>query len=84
MGQGGVIMSEDLPVSLQGLNAGVAVPSLGIKGDSLKEMMEGVEADILQNALDETGWNRVKTAEKLKMSRKALIYKIEKYGLKQS
>jgi len=84
MGQGGVIMSEDLPVSLQGLNAGAAVPVLGIKGGSLKEMMEGVEADILQNALDDTGWNRVKTAEKLKMSRKALIYKIEKYGLKQS
>ncbi|BCS96090.1 acetoacetate metabolism regulatory protein AtoC [Desulfoluna limicola] len=84
MGQGGVIMSEDLPVSLQGLNAGAAIPALDIKGGSLKEMMEGVEADILKNALDETGWNRVKTAEKLKMSRKALIYKIEKYGLTPS
>jgi len=83
MGQGGVIMTEDLPVSLQGFQPRAVVQVAPDRGDSLKEMMEAVEADILQKALADTGWNRVKTAEALKMSRKALIYKIEKYGLKQ-
>ena len=82
MGQGGVIMSEDLPVSLQDFRTDSPLFVAGIKGDSLKEMMEGVEAGILLRALKTSGWNRVKTSETLKMSRKALIYKIEKYGLK--
>ena len=84
MGQGGVIMPEDLPVSLSGAPSkqmGSAVPVLD--GRPLKQMLEETEAKILEAALTQAGWNRVKTADLLKMSRKALIYKIEKYGLKQ-
>ena len=83
MGQGGVIMAEDLPVSLRGGTPGTSGTGVPGQGSSLKEKMDAVEADILKRALDDTGWNRVKTADMLKMSRKALIYKIDKYGLTQ-
>lgn len=82
MGQGGIIMPEDLPLTLKKAPS-PATPSAKLGEKSLKEMLDELEADILKNALTQCQWNRVKTSELLQMSRKALIYKIEKYGLIQ-
>lgn len=81
MGQGGIIMSEDLPATLQEPSESSHPPPLHLHGASLKEMLENVERDILKSHLDTHSWNRVKTAERLSMSRKALIYKIDKYKI---
>ncbi len=81
MGQGGVLMKENLPASLINRSRPDDLSVFEPAGDSLKEMLENTEKDILKNYLEQMDWNRVKTAERLKMSRKALIYKIEKYNL---
>jgi DNA-binding NtrC family response regulator len=39
---------------------------------------------VILKALVENRWNRVQTAAKLQISRSALLYKIEEYGLEQS
>jgi two-component system response regulator AtoC len=81
MGQGGVLMKENLPAPLLSPPRDTANNTINIHGDSLKEMLDNTEKKILLSHLEQLNWNRVKTAEKLKMSRKALIYKIEKYAL---
>ncbi len=81
MGQGGVLLKEDLPASVSDSQKDNVFKGFRPRGGSLKEMLENTEKNILKEHLEELEWNRVKTAEKLKMSRKALIYKIEKYNL---
>ena len=67
MGQGGVLMKDDLPASLAHSPQKDALTHYRPEGDSLKEMLENTEKDILKSHLDQMEWNRVKTAEKLKM-----------------
>lgn len=64
-------------------------PSSGFLGESkslnLKEVgkraAEGAEKEIIQNTLQETHWNRKRAAKLLRVSYKALLYKIQKYHL---
>ena len=42
------------------------------------------EAEAIRKALDETNWNRKQAAALLKISYKALLYKIRQYGLAQN
>jgi len=46
-----------------------------------KKAAETAEKEIIQNVLQETHWNRKETAKLLRVSYKALLYKIEKYDL---
>jgi len=46
-----------------------------------KRAAEEAEKKIIQNTLQETHWNRKKTAQLLHVSYKALLYKIQKYHL---
>lgn len=48
---------------------------------SIEEYMSKIEKDIIKAALEEYNYNKKKTAEKLRMPRSNLYYKIEKYGL---
>ncbi|MDA3791919.1 MAG: sigma-54 dependent transcriptional regulator [Desulfobacula sp.] len=79
MARGPLIMPEDLsltpppPDLLPSVDRG--------PGQSLKEILREVEKSIIVRALDENRWNRIKTASALQMSRKALFYKIDAYGL---
>src|SRR5579872_3626569 len=45
---------------------------------------DGAEAEAISRALDETNWNRKQAAALLKISYKALLYKIRQYGIAQS
>lgn len=45
---------------------------------------DGAEAEAIAKALDETNWNRKQAAALLKISYKALLYKIRQYGIAQS
>jgi transcriptional regulator with PAS, ATPase and Fis domain len=45
---------------------------------------DGAEAEAISKALDETNWNRKQAAALLKISYKALLYKIRQYGIAQS
>jgi len=45
---------------------------------------DGAEAEAIAKALDETNWNRKQAAALLKISYKALLYKIRQYGLAET
>jgi DNA-binding NtrC family response regulator len=47
---------------------------------SFKDEIENLEKELIIKALEETNWNQTKAAEKLKLTRRILRYKIEKYG----
>jgi two-component system response regulator AtoC len=60
---------------------------VGTKDFCLKELgkkaAETAEKEIIQNVLQETHWNRKEAAKVLRVSYKALLYKIEKYHLNE-
>jgi len=70
--------SESERIGSSGLRAGK-------KSFNLKEMgkraVEDAEKEIIQNALQETHWNRKQAAQLLRVSYKGLLYKIQKYHL---
>ena len=59
----------------------------GGETSSLKELgkraAETAEKEIIQNVLQETHWNRKEAAKLLRVSYKALLYKIQKYRLNE-
>src|SRR4030043_1191875 len=48
-----------------------------------KKAAETAEKEVIQNVLQETHWNRKEAAKVLRVSYKALLYKIEKYHLNE-
>src|SRR6202166_888552 len=62
--------------------------SSGNSGGGLKSLSrqakDEAEAEAIARALEETNWNRKQAAALLKISYKALLYKIRQYGLAQS
>ena len=67
--------------------AAVTEPFAATKGLSLKEISRRAvleaEREVIRRALEQCRWNRVKTAKMLKISYRALLYKIKDMGLKQ-
>ena len=51
-------------------------------GVDMREHIAEVERAAIVAALDACGGNQTRAAQKLGLSRRALIYKLEKYGLK--
>lgn len=47
----------------------------------LKDALEALEREMIQEGLRRTGWNKSKLAKELGISRAGLIMKVEKYGL---
>ena len=66
------------PVPHDATNATGGLKSLG------RNAKDEAEAEAIRKALDETNWNRKQAATLLKISYKALLYKIKQYGLAQS
>jgi DNA-binding NtrC family response regulator len=58
--------------------------SLGGLKSLARTAKDGAEAEAIAKALDETNWNRKQAAALLKISYKALLYKIRQYGIAQS
>ena len=48
----------------------------------MREQLADVERAAIVAALDACGGNQTRAAQRLGLSRRALIYKLEKYGLK--
>src|SRR6202789_2035299 len=66
-----------------GRAAVVADGSGGLKSVS-RNAKDEAEAEAISRALDETNWNRKQAATLLKISYKALLYKIRQYGIAQT
>jgi two-component system NtrC family response regulator len=45
--------------------------------------LEGVEKELIVRALEKFNWNQTHAAQYLDLSRKTLIYRMEKFGLKR-
>lgn len=73
LSQGGEILAEHLPSQV--------LPQAGSEG-KLREHVDSVERDAIVKALADTNHNQTHAAKRLGVSRRALIYKMEKYGLK--
>lgn len=72
------ISSESDRNSSLGLRAGKRSFHLKEVG---KRAVEDAEKEIIQNALQDTHWNRKRAAKLLRVSYKGLLYKIQKYHL---
>jgi two-component system response regulator AtoC len=75
--------------SVHGENVGeYGVKAAGESGGGLKSVARSAkdeaEAEAIARALDETNWNRKQAAVLLKISYKALLYKIRQYGIAQT
>ncbi len=68
----GEILAEHLPSD--------ALPAAG--DGRLREHVDSVERDAIVKALADANHNQTHAAKRLGISRRALIYKMEKYGLK--
>jgi two-component system, NtrC family, response regulator AtoC len=60
----------------------VTTKELSLKEISRRAVLEA-ERQVIRRALEQCRWNRVKTAKMLKISYRALLYKIKDMGLKQ-
>jgi DNA-binding NtrC family response regulator len=73
LASGGEIMAEHLPSDSLPVAAGE---------NRLREHVDSIERDAIVKALAEANHNQTHAARRLGISRRALIYKMEKYGLK--
>jgi len=79
----GTITAEDLPdrVCDAGRRARPQLPDGSIR-DHLRDQLADLERAAIVEALENFGGNQTRTAQRLGISRRALIYKMERLGLK--
>ena len=69
---------------VDGRNAAATADSGGGLKSLSRNAKDEAEAEAIARALEETNWNRKQAAVLLKISYKALLYKIRQYGIAQS
>lgn len=77
LAQDGVLRVEHLPTTVRGES-----PTQETSVSALRVRVDETERKVIINALESTGWNQSRAARVLGISRRALIYKMERYGLK--
>jgi DNA-binding NtrC family response regulator len=78
---GSEIALEDLPESLRREKAPVDELRLDLPAEGLS--LEGVERELIVRALKKFSWNQTQAAQYLDISRRTLIYRMEKYGIQK-
>jgi two-component system NtrC family response regulator len=78
---GDEITVQDLPDFLRRERPPLEAIQLELPPEGIS--MEAVERELVVRALQKFNWNQTKAAEYLDISRKVLIYRIEKFGLKR-
>ncbi len=73
-----VIEPEHLSESIQGRDAGRVASG---NGRSLREVVEELERQLIRDALDAEGYNQVRAARALGLSRQGLIKKMKRYEI---
>ncbi len=79
LAHGDVIRPEDLPPEVREAESRIAEIDLKLPDDGFD--LEQVEKEILLRALEKHGWNQTRAARYLNLTRKTLIYRMEKFGL---
>jgi two-component system NtrC family response regulator len=78
---GNEVTLDDLPECLQREKAAVDELRLDLPDERLS--LEGVEKELIVRALRKFSWNQTKAANYLDISRRTLIYRMEKFGLRK-
>jgi two-component system NtrC family response regulator len=76
---GNAIGAADLPAEVRTSRSRIA--SIGLKLPDEGINLEEVEKEILVQALEKHHWNQTRASRYLNISRKTLIYRMEKFGL---
>ena len=79
LGKGDIIRPEDLPADIRQRKSRIANISLKLPEEGIN--LEEVEKEILLQTLEKHNWHQTNAARYLGISRKTLIYRMEKYGL---
>lgn len=79
LSKGEELTPEDLPETIRRQESRIAKIYLDIPDDGIS--LEEVEKELILKALDKAAWNQAKAARYLDLSRKTLVYRIQKYGL---
>ena len=82
LGRSDVIRIEDLPAHIRQATSRVTSISLKLPDEGID--LEEVEKEILLQALEKNQWNQSRAARYLNLSRKTLIYRMEKFGLAEA
>jgi two-component system, NtrC family, response regulator AtoC len=80
---GDEIQLADLPERLRDAGNRVRPVAIATSPNDVRGQLAEVERAAIVAALDAEGQNQTRAARKLGLSRRALIYKMEKYGLKE-
>jgi two-component system response regulator AtoC len=78
---GPVVTLEDLPEILRRERGILDTIQLELPATPIS--LEAVERELIVRALDRFNWNQTKAASYLNLTRKTLIYRMERYGLKR-
>ncbi|WP_156921947.1 sigma-54-dependent Fis family transcriptional regulator [Azorhizobium doebereinerae] len=81
----GRLEPRHLPAELRG-EPGVPAPALPAQpraGAGLRAMVQCYEAALIEVQLRETGWNQSRAADLLKISRRSLVDKVQRYAIRQ-
>ena len=79
LGKGEIITPEHLPSEVRRQRSGISNISLKLPEEGIS--LEEIEKEILVQALEKYQWNQSRAARYLNLSRKTLIYRMEKYEL---
>lgn len=79
LGQSSVIHSEQLPPQVRQAKSRVSAINLKLPDEGID--LEEIEKEIIVQALEKHDWNQARAARYLNISRKTLIYRMEKFGL---
>lgn len=78
---GNEITLEDLPEYLRKARSSAEAYSLELQPEGIS--LEAVERDLIQRAMEKFNWNQTQAARYLDISRKTLIYRLEKHGIRK-
>jgi two-component system NtrC family response regulator len=78
---GGEITLKDLPASLRREQPAAEALHFELPPQGIR--LEGVEKELIVRALEKFHWNQTHAAQYLDLSRKTLIYRMEKFGLRR-
>lgn len=79
LGASDAILAENLPAQVRQAKSRISSINLKLSDDGID--LEAVEKEILLQALEKNQWNQTQAARYLNISRKTLIYRMEKFSL---
>jgi transcriptional regulator with GAF, ATPase, and Fis domain len=81
LARGNEVTIEDLPEFLAQERAGIDALEIDLPSQGIS--LEAIEKELIVKALHKCDWNQTRAARYLDVSRKTLIYRIEKHGIRR-